>query len=1447
MAAAVSYIDSLSFCLSNDDTHREGSYVDINSPELYSTSGKPVSGGMYDLALGTTEHNYLCVTCSHGKKMCPGHRGKLELNNLAVVQPIAIAEVRKWLRTICLTCGEVLLEREKIMNIPLRRRLTEASNIDISGKSCPKCGAIHPKITKDDEDYFTFWAEPPVAVGEKRPPKALGKVAEKRGDKLYPNTLRAIFERVTDANCKLLGRTANTHPRNLVLRVINIPPTTIRPGVKSFTGTGNSNADSTNLLQHLAKRNMAMAQQKMLPDAMGPLGPSGVVDEELDKSVINFQQIYYDYIMGSSSTSATQGNAGKRGLVVGQRSVNSMMRSLPGKKGLPRHNITGKRVFYISRSTISGSMDLRIDEVGIPLAFARTLQVKEVVQEYNRDWLMTFFLNGRRQYPGCTHIVKYSTGEIHDVAGLKDFRLDVGDIIYRDVINGDYAFFNRAPSLERSSINVHKVVVIKDPGVYTFQMNVLACVGYNADFDGDAMVLWIAREPSSRAEAAIMSSISNCFISTKSSGPLNGQVQDSTIGSYELTRSGVIIDRYHAMALFAGVDGEPPKFNRAMYTGRDIISLLLEKIPISYHRQPTSYSAVYAPYITYDPEEIMTTIKHGKMLSGVLDKKAIGTGASGGIFHLISREYGPQRALDAIFDLQQIVLQFLIWRGGTISTTDLLPSAEAAQRIKELVAEVKLESQLITDKLIRGEIVPPIGSTVYEFYESMQLNALKIPDEILRWILGSIHPRDNGLFKMISSGSKGSNPNLIHISGAIGQAEIEGARVLENFAYRRTTPYSARYDTSPEAGGFIGRNYIDGMTLLEFIELAMNNRIDLTQKALTTAKTGYFMRRGAMANQSSVVDNLYHVSKDTKIVQFIYGEDGMDARELERVSFRTVLLSDKALDEMALPADNSAMVAPTAATVSAVAAIRADRDHFREVFIRLDSANFKKGFMTDILMPVNIRRIVESTVTTGSNVVAGLDHRIAMVADLCERLPYTFVNEIQERKRSPVSPHKISATTLMQMLVRAELNPRVLSTMTDDQLEYIIDSIRHRYANSVIDYGAAVGIIASHCIAQPLTQDMLNSHHRVGKSGDSQSGLNRITEIYSAKGIKDEQSSKMLLPLRGDVNMATAQEIANNIEYIEFRQFIRQYDIILESHEKLIYPDYINDEEWLKEFRRSHPLIKIPGDLTNWCFRFVINKSELILKAVELEVIIRKLRVKHSGIYVTHTAESVSDIVIRIWNRSTQFKREEEENAKSLLEDIMSTPIRGIEGILYSSVEKIDSMEVTEDGALIKKEKFAVVTVGTNLYNALLHPAVDNTMAISNSVGDTRMVLGIEAARAKIINETRATMADNTPNLRHLFIFADEMTRTGEVTNIERAGLGQREANNVLLRMAYGAPIQVVTDATFNNVRNKIYGIVAPQMIGSTPKIGTLYNECIVNTEFVKANTRSLDSILSAL
>ena len=985
------------------------------------------------------------------------------------------------------------------------------------------------------------------------------------------------------------------------------------------------------------------------------------------------------------------------------------------------------------------------------------------------------------------------------------------------------------------------------------------------------MNLWVAREPGTRAEASIMSGVANWNISTKNSAPINGQVQDSIVGSYELTRSAARVDKFHAMGLFATA-GIAPRFDRKapgeLYTGREIASMLFADTPVSFARRPSSYSEAFAAYVAYDPSETLTVMDRGVLTRGVLDKESVGEG-HGSLYHLVSREYGADRALDLIYASQQVALAYLMRCGFTVGTADLLPTERSLGELRRIVSGTLLESRLITDRLLRGEIVAPIGETVHEFYEKLQLNALKAPDgEILRWVLGDMRPGSNQFFTMIAAGSKGKIPNIVHICGAIGQTAINGVRIRAQFAFGRTLAYFPRFATAPAAHGYVANSYITGISTGEFVFRDMHDRFDLISKALSTASTGYFMRKGVMNNQSAIVDNYRRVAKDSRVVQFLYGEDGLDARELEAMSVRAVGLSDAALRaelyiDVAAATDDASAAETQAAVDAAVAAAFAARDGFRRSWLRVLAANFTANFPTTVLGPVNVARIVAAAVPKNDGKAkapggaAGLLARIRRVEALVADLPYILLNEDCARRRARVPAVLRAATTVVALTVRLELSPRVLAAATDAQLQFVCDAVRQRYAASLIDYGAPVGILAAQSISEPLTQYMLDSHHRSVSGGTSTSGLVRVSEIYGARPVSEERSAVMLLPLRpatiadGGAEAAAAEAVATGLEFVNVLNFVARHDVLLEPATALVYPPYMGDAAFLADFARAHPLVRAPADLTNWCFRLVLDKGALVLKAVTLELIVRRLRARNPHAYVVHTAESVPEVVIRVWLRAGALRRGEdaglEARATEALADVLETPVRGVPGIRRAAAEQITDVSFGADGAIARTDRWAVRTGGTNLYAAVQHPAVDAPRAISNSVGDTLKMFGIEAARSKIISETRGFMTGGAPNLRHLFIYADEMTRTGRVTSIERGGLSAREHDNVLLRMSYGAPIQVVTDAALANSRSRVYGIAAPALLGSVPRIGTLYNTLAVDENFVRANMRSVDSILNDL
>ena len=1444
--AAPGTIQMVKFGLNGDAENRANSYVEVTSYELFTQRGEPVDGGVYSLQMGTTDHAFNCATCGQGKRACPGHRGHLELR-AGVIQPVGVAEVRKWLRVVCHRCGAPLVEPEKFANVAPSARLAAAAASAAEGRACGACGAVAPRVLREADDNFGFRVEDAGA----RPPAP----GEPRGDRLPPDAIAAILARITPATVAAFGRAAGARPDQLVLRAVNVPPNTIRPGVRSYGGAGSSYHDSTNLLQHLVKRNAA------LPAARDGAGAS-------EAALQNLGEQYYALVMGSSAASAAGGS--RHAIVVGSRPLHSFLRNLPRKEGRIRGNLFGKRVVFTARTTIGGSSDARVDEVVIPLAYARTLQVEETVAPHNITALAALYANGRRAYPGCTQLVRRETGARHDVAALRDTPLEVGDVLVRDVVNGDLAYFGRQPSLERSSLGVHRVVVNLDPAMMTFQMNVLACEWYNADFDGDQMLLWVARGAAARAEAGVSSAVANWFVSTKTGGPVTGQHQDSVVGAHGLTLASTRIAPPQAMVLFAGAR-RPPRFDVAtppVLTGRDVASRLLAATPIDYRGTPSSYREAYAAAIGYDPRNTSTTIRRG-VVDGVLDTAAIGHGKRGGLFDLIGREYGNQRALDAVFEFQQVMLRFIAARGLTIAAADALPAASAVAAAVGVYLAAAAEARAVAARLARGAVVPPIGETVRSFYEKLALNALRpdgapAVDALLRGLRpGTGAGAGNGFLEMMLSGSTGKVENLTSVCAATGQMTVSGDRAPAKFGLGRTLPWFARYETDPIASGFSTAGYMAGPGAAEYFLSSMQARHDLITKALTTAVTGYFMRKGAVSNQSTVVDNFRRLAKDRRILQFVYGADGIDPRRLEIVKLRTVFLDDAALAARAangVPAAALADPAGRTAVDAAAAALRADRDLVRAAALAAEAAGLtvKSAVSESVAVPVDVARVIAGVIAArpagaAPAEVSGhvLAARTAAVEALARALPAAFSNPTRAARGDLPAPMR-AAPALLAAIVRAELTPGTAAGMTDPELDFIAVEIRLRYAAALIDSGTAAGVIAAQALCEPLTQYMLDSHHRSVAGGTStRSTLARVNELFGARAPADELAPVMRAlvagaPPAGAAGAPAAAAAAALTAELEFARVVATHDVLLESPDQLTFPPTAGDAAFLAAFLRDHPLARPPADLTRWCFRFELDRGVLALKHLPLELAARKLRGRHPGFWFAHSAEAAPTIVVRAWARAAAFRgrADAEARARELLAELFATPLRGVPRVASAESVEVVRHVAAADGSLAAGKRWAVRTAGTNLADFLLCRAIDPATAVSSSVGDTLRCFGAEAACDRFRAECLSFLDDKAPIARHADVYAFDLFAGGRQSSIERAGVREREPSNVLLHAAYADPIRALQDAALRGARQPVYGIAAPVMLGATPRIGSQWNSFTVDAAYVRANSASLDTIL---
>lgn len=1442
-----SSVSSISLYVLGSEDNKRDSHVSIIHQDLF-RNGLPYPGGCYDAHLGSTDHSWDCESCLQDNRLCPGHSGSYNLN-IPVPSPMFMRDIIKWLKVICFGCGkpivpivDVKVAKDKILAEYVK--ITRTSNKNIT---CVNCGDIHPHIIKEPTDPVSIYIEMYEAKSVTSQSSGARSKLLFRAP-LYPHQIQAIFNKITDATLESLGKPLVCHPRKFMINVLRVPPNTIRPDVKKINaGRSNSN-DLTILLQTIMKINDQIPHP--LPEA---------IDPDLHVQIHNLCLAVYDMIRGSTTTA-------KRGIVsASKRPLSAIAKRWPRKFGRIRRNLMGRRANYMGRSFITGDICRRIDEVGVPISIARNIQHPVTVRDYNYREMEVYFRNGNKQYPGCTKIKKRSTGATHWTGRLKDdFVLEIGDIVYRDTIDGDIVDFNRQPSLEPSSITSMKCIIMEHSE--TIRLNVLACNFFNADFDGDAMNLIFPRSARTRNEIRELASPGQFFISYKDGKPMVGEVLDSVAGLFELTTTGTRLDKYHAMQMFNQVEIYHDFSSYGtdhVFTGRDIISIYLHETGnlINLVTTPSFYDPNHAPYRKYNPLDIRVEIDRGTLKSGVLDSASVGQESNGSIFHIIHNQYSAEAALNASFHMQQIAIAYLYQSGYSITLHDFLLKDHAMEEIHKIESSLIAESLQITENLNQGKIIAPINKTLNDYYEEQQINALHAGDAFWEYVLGSIDPEYNNMYKSVMTGAKGKLFNFRNTTCAIGLNLINGKRAAEIFG-GRSLPYFTRYDPNPQSRGYVTGCYINGITPTEFLFGAQDARYALISKALGTSIAGTHNRMAIKNLESVLVDNQRKaMNGDSRINQLLYGADGADARFIERVRFpiaKKELTWDQFRAEFqATPEMFPHFKKPRQEIFEReYAQLIEDRKFYIHIFLGLEVSS-TRIYNESTAMPVNPNRIIEDTLynlkeSLGSTNDLDPAEALEKINNLCENLPYHLINEIQRKRQTPIPLHLRDSCKLLQVLIRSYLNLATLIRrgINNEALDIIIEQIETFYAKSLVSYGKAVGIIASQSISQPMTQLVLDSHHTAGASGRvaKKTGMFRIREILAARTTDRMKYPTMTFNVLAEYqkNKIKVQEIANHIELLSLQQFINGWQIFFEAYGRPVYPAYVHEKKFIQEFEKYHIHVKPPSDLTNWCIRIVLNKSKLIEKQMKIDTIYHRIRQQYPATHVVYSTDNSDITILRIYIRNSFSKKGyiTTEQVQELTNELLNMGVRGIEGIKAAYVNEGKVNTMTESGAIVAETIYYIFTDGTNMRKILENPFIDPDTVQTDSIVETYELLGIGAARNKIINEIKAQISG--PSHRHYTIYADEMTHSGMVTSIDRYGSAKRNSS-IMLRISDASPIAVIEESAVNAFTDKLSGISPPLMIGQDPQVGDLYNCFKLDEAMVAEHVRNVDDILSEL
>uniref|UniRef100_A0A3Q2W006 DNA-directed RNA polymerase subunit n=1 Tax=Haplochromis burtoni TaxID=8153 RepID=A0A3Q2W006_HAPBU len=769
---------------------------------------------------------------------------------------------------------------------------------------------------------------------------------------------------------------------------------------------------------------------------------------------------------------------------------------LEKKDGLFRKHMMGKRVDYAARSVICPDMYIGTNEIGIPMVFATKLTYPQPVTPWNVKELRQAVLNGPNVHPGASMVINEDgrktilspTCLAQREAVAKELltpspgpRKMPMKIVNRHIKNGDVLLLNRQPTLHRPSIQAHCARIL--PGEKVLRLHYANCKAYNADFDGDEMNAHFPQSELGRAEAYTLVSTDQQYLVPKDGKPLAGLIQDHMVSGTRMTIRGCFFtkDQYTEL-VYRGLTDKPGRVKllppailkpQQLWTGKQVVSTLLlnvipekavplnlagkSKIPSkAWIQVPPRAAPGYQPESMCDSQVV---IRQGELLVGVLDKAHYGSSAYG-LVHCCYELYGGETSGKLLSCLARLFTAYLqLYRGFTLGVEDILVKPGANKRRKKIIKE----SLKIGTKALQAAFNLP-SNVVQAEAQSRWQDAHLNPDqrdfitadhkfkEVANQVNNDINKvcmpvglhtsfPGNNLQLMVQSGAKGSTVNTMQISCLLGQIELEGRRP-PLMPSGKFLPCFQPYDPAPGAGGFVSGRFLTGIKPQEFFFHCMAGREGLVDTAVKTSRSGYLQRCVIKHLEGLVVQyDLTVRDSDGSVVQFLYGEDGLDIPKTQFLQPRQfpfiednyeVIRRSQGLDEILARLD------PQSATkhFAAIQRWKAKRELLVQQWHTLDEASRSKYCRKSSHCPEPSLGLFRPDVFFGS--ISENFHGITE-----KYLQKSWENLIEKKDHRSL--------------------------------------LHYKWQRSLCDPGEAVGLLAAQSIGEPSTQMTLNTFHFAGR------------------------------------------------------------------------------------------------------------------------------------------------------------------------------------------------------------------------------------------------------------------------------------------------------------------------------------------------------------------------------
>jgi len=500
---------------------------------------------------------------------------------------------------------------------------------------------------------------------------------------------------------------------------------------------------------------------------------------------------------------------GRRGRAItgtNKRPLKSLADMIKGKQGRFRQNLLGKRVDYSGRSVIVVGPTLKLHQCGLP---------KKMALE-----LFKPFIFSKLQYRGLATTIKAAKKLVDRGAP------EVWDIL-EQVIREHPVMLNRAPTLHRLGIQAFEPVLIEGKAI---QLHPLVCTAFNADFDGDQMAVHVPLSIEAQLEARTLMMASNNVLSPANGEPVIVPTQDVILGLYYMTRERINA-KGEGMVLSGVAEAQ-----KAYETGAaDLHARVKVRLnEVSFDEQGNRNEDLRLRDTTVGRAILWGIVPEG--LSFDLANQAMKKKAVSRLVNACYRQLGLKSTVVFADQLMYLGFAQAAKAGASIGLNDMVIPESKADILAAAESEVKeiqhqYSSGLVTNGERYNKVVDIWSHTNDQIARAMME---KLGKETVTNREGEEEVQDsfNSIYMMADSGARGSAAQIRQLAGMRGLMAKPDGSIIE-------TPITA--------------NFREGLNVLQYFISTHGARKGLADTALKTANSGYLTRRLVDVAQDLVI------------------------------------------------------------------------------------------------------------------------------------------------------------------------------------------------------------------------------------------------------------------------------------------------------------------------------------------------------------------------------------------------------------------------------------------------------------------------------------------------------------------------------------------------------------------------------------------------------------------